>query len=99
MSTREYAPGDFLLSGSIAFDYPEGVSLEDVLDIWTTRVPTTQHITMDVDIQVFGNGVPRPLKMKGLFAMYVDTQGDIVVESIGVYSINEYSYQGGSFRM
>ncbi len=99
MSTREYSAGDFLLSGSIAFDYPEGVTLEDVLDIWTTREPTTRHITMDVDIQVFGNGVPRPLKIKGQFAMYVDTQGDIVVQSIGVYSINEYSYQGGSFRM
>ena len=99
MSTREYTPGAFLLSGSISFDYPEGATLDDVLDIWSSRVQTDQNITMHVDIQVFGNNMNRPLAIAGDFAMYVDKDGSIVVESIGVYSINEYHYQGGRFRM
>ncbi|MCF0261421.1 MAG: hypothetical protein HUK23_00745 [Sphaerochaetaceae bacterium] len=99
MSTRGYAPHDYLLSGSISFKYPEGATLQDVLSVWTTREPTNETIDMIVEMNVNGVSLERPLSVAGLFKMGVDETGDIVINSVGVYNINGLAYQGGEFRL
>jgi len=99
MATREYIPGGSLVNGSISFGYPEGATLDDVLAIWSTRAYTDQSIKLRVDMTVIGTSFARPLSLYGLFEMSVDRNGDIVVKSIDVYTINGYGYQNGEFRM
>ena len=97
MSSRDYANGDYLLSGSINFTYPEGATLDDVMDVWTTRVNTNQSIGMIVDIGLYGNKMDRPLTVSGNFTMSVNDYGEVVVSSVGEYTINNYHFQGGQF--
>ena len=97
MSSRDYANGDYLLSGSINFTYPEGATLDDVMDVWTTRVNTNQSIGMIVDIGLYGNKMERPLTVSGNFTMSVNDYGEVVVSSVGEYTINNYHFQGGQF--
>ena len=99
MTSREYRTGGYLLSGSISFEYPEGVTLDDLLAIWSSRVDTGQSIALNVDMQVFGADMKRPLSIAGRFDMSVAETGDIVVRSDGVYLINGFHYQNGEFRM
>ena len=99
MTSREYRIGGYLLSGSISFEYPEGVTLDDLLAIWSSRVDTGQSIALNVDMQVFGADMKRPLSISGRFDMSVAETGDIVVRSDGVYLINGFHYQNGEFRM
>ena len=98
MSSRGYSSGDYLLSGSINFTYPEGATLDDVIDVWTTRVNTGQSIEMSVDIGLYGEKMTRPLLVSGSFVMSVINSGEIVVASVGEYTINNYRFQGGEFR-
>ena len=98
MSSRGYSSGDYLLSGSINFTYPEGATLDDVIDVWTTRVNTGQSIEMSVDIGLYGEKMTRPLLVSGSFVMSVNDSGEIVVASVGEYTINNYRFQGGEFR-
>lgn len=98
MSSRGYSNGDFLLSGSINFTYPEGATLEDVIDVWTTRINTNQSIGMTVDIGLYGVKMERPLTVSGNFVMSVNDEGEVVVSSVGEYIINSYHFQGGQFR-
>lgn len=97
MSARGYSSGDYLLSGSINFTYPEGVSLDDVIDVWTSRVDTGQSIGMAVDIGLYGEKMERPLLVSGNFVMSVNDSGEIVVASVGEYTINSFRFQGGEF--
>lgn len=99
MSARDYREGGYLLSGSISFEYPEGVTLDDILAIWSTREDTDQSIALNVDMQVFGADMKRPLSISGRFDMSVAETGDIVVRSDGIYLINGFHYQNGEFRM
>lgn len=100
MSTRGYTQGGYLLSGSITFSYPDGVTLEDVLELWTTRESTGDRgITMVVEMQVYGSNLSRPLSVGGRFRMLVNEDSDIVINSVGVYNINGLAYQGGEFRL
>ena len=99
LSARDYHTGGYLLSGSISFEYPEGVTLDDLLAIWSTRADTGQSIALNVDMQVFGANMKRPLSIAGRFDMSVAETGDIVVRSDGVYLINGFHYQNGEFRM
>lgn len=99
MSSRDYKEGGYLLSGSISFEYPEGVTLDDLLAIWSTREDTDQSIALNVDMQVFGADMKRPLSISGRFDMSVAETGDIVVRSDGIYLINGFHYQNGEFRM
>ena len=99
MATREYAPGDYLLSGSISFDYPEGATLNEVLAIWSSREDTGKSIGMTVDMKVYGNGLSSPLSLSGNFDMSVDKTGSIIVKSADTYLINGFTYRGGEFRM
>ncbi len=98
MSSRGYSNGDYFLSGSINFTYPEGVTLDDVIDVWTTRVNTNQGIGLMVDIGLYGGEMERPLTVSGNFVMSVNDVGEIVVSSIGAYTINSYQFQGGQFK-
>lgn len=98
MSSRGYSNGDYLLSGSITFSYPEGVTLDDVIDVWTTRVNTNQSIGMTVDIGLYGGKMSRPLTVSGNFVMSVNDEGEVVVSSVGAYTINNYQFQGGQFK-
>lgn len=98
MSSRGYASGDYLLSGSINFTYPEGATLDDVIAVWTTRENINQSIEMAVDIGVYGEKMERPLTVSGTFLMSVNEAGEIVVASVGEYTINTYRFQGGEFR-
>ena len=97
MSSRGYSSGDYLLSGSIDFTYPEGATLDDVINVWTTRVNTGQSIGMTVDIGLYGEKMERPLLVSGNFVLKVNDSGEIVVASVGEYSINSYRFQGGEF--
>ena len=99
MSARDYQTGGYLLSGSITFEYPEGATLDDLLAIWSSREDTGQSIAMNVDMQVFGADMVRPLSISGHFDMSVAETGDIVVRSDGIYLINGLHYQNGEFRM
>jgi hypothetical protein len=99
MATREYKAGDYLLSGSISFDYPEGATLNEVLAIWSSREDTGKSIGMTVDMKVYGNGLSSPIALSGLFDMSVDKTGSIVVKSSDTYMINGFAYRGGEFRM
>ncbi|MBR2282227.1 MAG: hypothetical protein IJ863_06370 [Spirochaetales bacterium] len=99
MATRDYSPSKYLLSGYISFDYPDGVTLDDVLAIWSSRVDTDESIIMTVDMQLYGEAILRPLYVTGEFGMSVNADGDIVIDPIGTYNINNYTYQGGQFRM
>lgn len=99
MSTRDYKEGDFLLSGYISFEYPEGADLDQVLAIWSSRENTGQSIGLSVDMQVYGSKLSRPMYLSGDFSLSVDDTGDIVISSVNVYRINGYAYQGGEFRM
>lgn len=99
MSARGYSEGDYLLSGSISFEYPEGTTLDDLLAIWSTRVDTGQSIAINVNMQVLGTDMVRPLSVAGRFDMSVAENGDIVVRSDGTYQINGFYYQSGEFRM
>lgn len=98
MSSRGYSSGDYLLSGSINFSYPEGATLEDVIDVWSSRENTGQSIEMSVDIGLYGNKMSNPLLVSGTFEMSVEDSGEIVVASVGEYTINNYRFQGGEFR-
>ena len=98
MSSRGYNSGDYLLSGSINFTYPEGATLEDVIDVWSSRENTGQSIEMLVDIGLYGNKMTNPLLVSGNFVMSVNDAGEIVVASVGEYTINNYRFQGGEFR-
>lgn len=97
MSSRDYENGDYLISGSINFTYPEGATLNDVIAVWATRVNTDQSIGMNVDIGVYGEKMERPLTLAGNFVMSVNEEGQVVVSSVGEYTINGYRYQGGQF--
>lgn len=98
MSTRGYHPGGYLLSGSISFCYPDGATLDDVLEIWSTRYGTSESIMMAVDMQLYGNELVRPLNISGNFRMGLSEAGDIVVNSVDVYTINGIGFIGGEFR-
>ncbi len=98
LSTRNYSSGDYLLSGSINFTYPEGATLSDVINVWTTRMNTGQSIEMSVDIGLYGEKMTSPLLVSGNFMMSVNDSGEIVVASVGEYTINSYRFQGGEFR-
>ena len=74
-------------------------TLDDVLTIWSTREDTGQSIALNVDMQVFGSDMPRPMSMSGSFDMSVAENGDIVIRSDGIYLINGFHYQNGEFRM
>jgi hypothetical protein len=97
MSSRDYENGDYLISGSINFTYPEGATLNDVIAVWATRVNTDQSIGMNVDIGVYGEKMERPLTLAGNFVMSVNEEGQVEVSSVGEYTINGYRYQGGQF--
>ncbi len=99
MATRDYHSADYLLSGYISFKYPEGATLDDVLAIWSSREDTNQSIYLTVDMQLYGNHLDRPMYVTGVFAMSVDDTGDIVIDPVGTYNINSFTYQGGQFRM
>lgn len=98
MVSRNYASGDFLLSGSITFSYPEGATFDDVMEVWTSRQNTGKSIGMAVEMGVYGIRMPRPLTVVGNFTMSVDDQGDVVVSSVGEYTINSYTFVNGEFR-
>lgn len=98
MASRGYGSGDYLLSGSITFSYPNGVTFDDVMEVWTTRKNTGQSIDMTVDMGVYGFAMTRPLYVSGRFKMGVDDEGDIVVSSMGEYTINSYTFVNGEFR-
>lgn len=98
MNSRDYSNGDFLLSGSINFSYPEDVTLDDVIAVWTTRVNTNQSIGMTVDIGLYGEKMNRPLTLSGNFVISVNDEGEIVVSSVGDYTINNYQFHGGQFK-
>ncbi|MBO4393256.1 MAG: hypothetical protein J5800_02825 [Spirochaetales bacterium] len=99
MATREYSPGDYLLSGSISFEYPEGATLNEVLSIWSSREDTGKSIDMTVDMKVYGKGLSSPIALSGNFNMSVDKGGSIIVKSADTYMINGYAFRGGEFRM
>lgn len=98
MASRGYGNGDYLLSGSITFSYPNGVTFDDVMEVWTTRQNTGQTIDMTVEMRVYGFAMARPLYVTGNFTMGVDDEGDIVVSSVGEYSINSHTFVNGEFR-
>lgn len=98
MSTRGYHQGGYLLSGSISFTYPDGATLDDVLEIWSTRYGTKEGIMMAVDMQLYGNELSRPLVINGNFRMGLSDGGDIVVNAVDIYTINGIGYIGGEFR-
>lgn len=98
MASRGYVGGDYLLSGSISFSYPDGVTFDDVMEVWTSRRDTGQSIDMTVEMGVYGVAMARPLNVAGVFTMGVDDEGDIVVRSVGEYTINSYSFVNGEFR-
>lgn len=98
MSTRGYQLGDYLLTGSISFSYPDGVTLDDVLNIWASREFTDQKIGLNVEMSLYGSKLLRPLSVSGNFDMGIDREGDIVVNAVDIYKINEYSYSVGTFR-
>lgn len=99
MATRDYRQGDYLLSGSISFDYPEGATLDEVLTIWSDRVETEKGIEMKVDMKVYGKGLAEPVSLSGTFDMSIDKNGSITVKSADTYTINGYAYMGGEFHM
>jgi len=99
MSTRDYRPAEYLLSGSISFKYPEGSTLDEVLTLWSSRESTGREIVMTVDIQVFGSALATPISLAGVFNMSVDEEGSIVVKSTDTYTINGFAYDGGEYRM
>ncbi|MCQ2411465.1 MAG: hypothetical protein MJ057_00740 [Sphaerochaetaceae bacterium] len=98
MSTRGYHQGGYLLSGSISFTYPDGATLDDVLEIWSTRYGTKEGIMMAVDMQLYGSELTRPLVINGNFRMGLSDLGDIVVNAVDIYTINGIGYIGGEFR-
>lgn len=98
MSTRGYHQGGYLLSGSISFTYPDGATLDDVLEIWSTRYGTKEGIMMAVDMQLYGSELTRPLVINGNFRMGLSDRGDIVVNAVDIYTINGIGYIGGEFR-
>lgn len=100
MSLRGYREGDFLLSGSITFDYPKGATLDGIIDVWSQRVGSCESILMNVDMQVYGNALGRPMTVCGEFEMHLSEsgEGDIVISSIGAYTINGIAFVGGEFR-
>ncbi len=99
MATRGYTRAGYLLSGYIGFEYPEGATLDDVLAIWSSREDTNQSIVLTLDMQLYGNLVLNPIYLTGVFEMSVDETGDIVIDPVGTYTINGFTYQGGQFRM
>lgn len=99
LATRNYKVGDFLLSGSIAFQYPDGVDLQDILAVWSSRKGTGESIGLTVDMNVFGKGVENPISLVGQFDMFVDQFGSIVIRSVDTYTINGLPYRGGEFKM
>ncbi|MGP1507559.1 MAG: hypothetical protein ACTTJW_01585 [Sphaerochaeta sp.] len=98
MAARGYTPGGYLLSGNISFSFPEGVFLDDVINIWSSREDTGQSIYFKLEMRVYGTELDRPLSVSGEFDMSVDSDGGIVIKSVDIYKINGYGYRGGEFR-
>lgn len=98
MAARGYQQGDYLLSGSISFSYPQGATLDDVLEIWSSRNGSHEELTLVVDMQLYGNRLLRPLTVYGTFTMGLDSDRSIAIRSVGVYTINGIGYKGGEFR-
>ncbi len=98
MASRGYSNGDYLLSGSITFSYPNEVSFDDVFQVWTSRVNTGNSIEMTVEMGLYGLKMERPLYINGVFNMSVDDDGDIVVQSVGEYRINTFYFVNGEFK-
>ena len=99
MSTRGYHQGDYYLSGSITFEYPEGLTLEDILTIWSIKEETDKKIKMVVDMNLYSRKLANPVSISGSFDMSVDKNGSLLVKSADTYTINGYAYKGGEFRM
>ncbi len=99
MTTRDYRQGDFLLSGSIVFKYPEGATMEDILNIWSAREDLGKSINMSLDMKVYGKKLSEPISLSGDFDMSIDKSGTILVKSADTYTINGYAYLGGEFLM
>lgn len=99
MTTRDYRQGDFLLSGSIVFKYPEGSTLEDILNIWSAREDFGKSINMSLDMNVYGRKLTEPISLSGEFDMSIDKSGTILIKSADTYTINGYAYLGGEFLM
>lgn len=97
LASRGYEPYGYFLSGYISFSYTDGVTLDDVLDMWAGHEEPAVRITMGVDMNVYGASMARPISLNGTFEMHVGQEREIVVSSIGVYSINGYGYKNGEF--
>ncbi len=98
MYSRDYSNGDYLLSGSITFSYPNDVSFDDVFQVWTSRTNTGYSIEMTVEMGLYGLKMTRPLYLSGVFTMSVNDEGDIVVQSVGEYRINNFYFVNGEFK-
>lgn len=98
MASRGYSNGEYLLSGSITFSYPNDVAFDDVFQVWTSRINTGYSIEMTVEMGVYGLKMTRPLYVNGVFNMIVNDEGDIVVKSVGEYRINSFYFVNGEFR-
>jgi len=98
MVSRGYANGDYLLSGSITFSYPEGATFDDVMEVWTSRQNTGKSIELTVEMGVYGTKMVRPIYVAGSFTMQVNDDGEIVVRSNGEYKINSFTFVNGEFR-
>ena len=99
LTTRDYHQGDYLLSGSISFKYPEGATMEEVLNILSVRENLGKSIEMTVDMNVYGKKLTEPIALNGEFDMSIDKTGTILVKSADTYTINGYAYLGGEFKM
>ena len=99
MTTRDYHQGDFLLSGSIVFEYPEGATIEEVLNLWSAKEDNGKEINMSLDMKVYGKKLTEPISLSGDFDMSIDKSGTILIKSADTYTINGYAYLGGEFKM
>lgn len=99
LSSRSYRQGDYILSGSVNFFYPENMTLQDLAAVWRGNETDTQPLRVTVSLTMFGSALGQDISITGTFEIRDTSDGLLSFSSIGTYTINESSYTDGFFQL
>ncbi len=97
LSSRHYEPGDYLISGSVVFSFPEGYEGLNVSEIIYSGITENNPVKVSTNLNLFGLQLEQPVKVVGDFLVSVENKSKLVIKSIGEYRINDTVYENGVF--
>ncbi len=95
--SRDYEPNDYLVNGSVLFNYPESLSLQSLYNLGLKKQIESEEIVLDIDISIYGQKVKKPVSLYGKVSIFVDSENKIVIEPNEDFTVNGQNVYGLSF--